>query len=388
MVKGCVYALLLFAALIAGYIYWLEQTLDWPESWIAGGIAGFIVLCCIGALMNARIAWRDWGRLAAARREEPLYDGRVVAACGTIHPVRESLVAPFSGAECVICEYELSTVRRDAKSKQDSSTVEYAGFLMTPCVVRTSRGEIKLLGFPVLEGISERPVSGPAAEQNAYNYLMHTEFEDRSGLKVVTVFGAFDEAFTDDDGLVQKNLRLSSLRPQELFPHARDEATDAGPSAPQAADDDWAEEEEEEFEDDELDDQAEKFAAENEAEPKLFPAGRTNSPKLTEKRIAAGEAVCVFGEYNELSRGLLPSSSLRPNRLFRGTLEKQEARARTSLMSNLMGGLIGLAVVHGAIFGGLALYRNSPEFKQKEEERKAQEAAAAAKWQAEAEPVE
>ena len=64
MVKGCVYALLLFVALVAGYIYWLEQTLDWPESWIAGGIAGFVVLCSLGALTNARIAWRDWGRVA------------------------------------------------------------------------------------------------------------------------------------------------------------------------------------------------------------------------------------------------------------------------------------------------------------------------------------
>lgn len=384
MVRGCFYALCLFVALLAGYISWMEQTLDWPASWIAGGIAGFIVLCCIGALMNARIAWRDWGRLAAARREEPLYDGRVTAACGTIHPVRESLMAPFSGAECVICEYEISTMRRDSQSKQNSSMVEYAGFLMTPCVIRTSRGEIKLLGFPVLEGISERTVTGAGAQQNAFSYLMHADFEDRSGLKSVTVFNAFDEAFTDDDGLVRKNLRMSKLRPQELFPHARDEEDHAASSQPVA--DDWDDEEE----NDELDDDEwnEDQAANNEQEPKLFPTPSTAAPKLTEKRIGIGEAVCVFGEYNELSRGLLPSSPLRPNRLFRGTLEAQEARARTSLWSNLIGGLIGLAVVHGAIFGGLALHRNSPEFQQKEEERKAQEAAAAAKWQAEAEPPE
>jgi hypothetical protein len=83
---------------------------------------------------------------------------------------------------------------------------------------------------------------------------------------------------------------------------------------------------------------------------------------MTEKRIEIGENVCVIGTYNEMQRGLLPRArGRRPNRLIRGTAEKVEQQSRKSLVSRLLGGLIGLIVVNAAVYGVMQAYLRFPE---------------------------
>src|SRR5436190_2593439 len=112
MLRGCLLSLLLFAALGYGYYYWLDQTFEPPGDIIGGLIAGFVVLCCIGALMNARTAWRTASQVSSARGDLQLVDGRLVTVSGTIHPLGEPLIAPFSATPCVICEYDLASQKR------------------------------------------------------------------------------------------------------------------------------------------------------------------------------------------------------------------------------------------------------------------------------------
>ena len=104
MMRGCVLALLLLASLVCGYFYWLNQIFEWPGNLIGASIAGLVVFFCFGALQTAWTSWRDAARLGDIDRQEPLEDGKVVAVSGTIHPIGESLRAPFSGEECVVCE--------------------------------------------------------------------------------------------------------------------------------------------------------------------------------------------------------------------------------------------------------------------------------------------
>jgi len=58
-----------------------------------------------------------------AERQEAM---RIVAISGTIHPIDKPLIAPFSGMECVLCEYELGRAA-DTSKGQSSAGSDFAG---------------------------------------------------------------------------------------------------------------------------------------------------------------------------------------------------------------------------------------------------------------------
>ena len=350
MLRGCLLSLAFLIALACGYYYWLDQTFEPPASIVAGGIVGFLVLCCLGALNNARIAWSDGSRAAAARHDLNLVDGRLTTVSGTIHPLGEPLLAPFSGTPCILCEYDLTSQKRlSAASDNENSGSDYAGFLMVPCVIRSAFGDVRMLGFPILESFNSSHATSYPDAARAREFLQSREFEDRSGLKMVSVLSAFGDIWSDDDGLVQKNMRLGNVSMEELFPPSLDEDLLKVIRWQQEHPEDFIDSEDEDDDDDEDSDYvAQGFT--------------TKIPKLVEKRVEIGEQVCAIGIYNEALRGLLPpKGSSSPNRLLRGTPEQIETLSRTKVFQNTIGGLIGLLVIHGAIWGVSQVYRNSPD---------------------------
>ena len=380
MLRGCLIALFLWLALSTGYWYWLDHAFEPPGSIIGGLVAGLIVAGCLGALINARTALRDWSLAAASRHGLPLADGRIVAVSGTIHPIDKPLIAPFSGQECVICEYDLGRRSRGSSEEERNTGADYAGFLMTPCVIRTRQGDVRLLGFPILEEVGASLCIGFDAAKNGYEFLKRTEFENRTGLKLVTILSAFDDVWSDEDGLVQKNMRLGNISPESLFPvellesliqreEARLQGTEfagAPPSAAERLSELEGEQDlpDDEFDDDEIDD--DDFDDDDFDDDDFQPGSSSGSsaviPKMTEKRIEIGESVCVIGTYNEMQRGLLPRArGRRPNRLIRGSAEKVEQQSRKSLFNRLLGGLIGLIVVNAAVYGVMQAYLHSPD---------------------------
>src|SRR4029079_16060833 len=104
--------------------------------------------------------------------------------------------------ECVLCEYDVAMRSRlsssDGEGKPGS---DFAGFLMNPCVVRGSAGDLRLLGFPNMVGFGEQLCTSAEAQQNARTFLVGTEFENMSGPKMMNVFSAIKSAWSDDDGL-------------------------------------------------------------------------------------------------------------------------------------------------------------------------------------------
>ncbi len=220
MLRGCVPALLLLAGLVCGYYYWLDQVFEPPGGIIGGGVAGLLVFLCVGGFWGSFLAWRDWSRLSAVRFQTDLLDGESVTVSGTIEPVGQPLLAPFSQTPCVVCEYDITSQQRMAAARaQDNSNSgsDYAGFLMVPCVIRTANGDVRLLGFPIVEGFEEEPCYSYTAARNAREFLRTTEFEDRTGLMVVSVLTVFGEVWADDDGFVQKNMRLGKVAMTDLF---------------------------------------------------------------------------------------------------------------------------------------------------------------------------
>jgi hypothetical protein len=351
MLRGCVLSLSFLAALAYGYYYWFDQVFEPPASIIAAIVVGFLVLCCLGALNNARTAWKDGSRVAAARFGAQLVDGRVATVAGTIHPVGEPLIAPFSRTPCVICEYDIASHDRASASDNGNSGSDYAGFLMAPSVIRTPLGEVRLLGFPITEGFYQVRCYSHNAALHAREFLQSNEFEDRSGLKIVSVLTAFGEIWSDDDGLVQKNMRLSKASLDKIIPTDLDEdlkRLDA-----------WRKEHPEAEEDDKDEENDDDQEVEQED---VGPTFITAIPSLFEKCVAVGEQVVAIGVYDEMQRGLRPpGAGGPPNRLLRGTADQIESRSRSSMIRLVLGGLIGLLVIHGAILGVMQIYLHSPD---------------------------
>jgi hypothetical protein len=359
MLRGCLLALGLYAVLAVAYFYWLSAVFEPPATYMGAGIAALLVWLCLGSLGNARTALRDWSLLTRSQHNPHPADGQLMALAGTIHPVRESLAAPFSRSECVICEYDLCDQARIANTdREESAGSDYAGFLMVPCVVRSGFGEVKILGYPILEGFTESVCTGASAARNALEFLQSNSFEDRTGLKMVTLLSVFGDVWTDDDGSVQKNLQLRQVDLRKLFPEDAQRSTatpnqwepEAQPvhavSTPHVGDD---EDDQESEYDDELDDDPDA-------------ASTAGIPKMTEKRVDVGEEVCVIGIYDEMKRGLLPPGRGRhPNRLLLGSIDAIARQLRGSILRNVIGSLVALVVIHAVIYGAMQIYLRSPE---------------------------
>ncbi|HET6406370.1 MAG TPA: hypothetical protein VFG14_00700, partial [Chthoniobacteraceae bacterium] len=342
----------MFAGLVVGYCYWMDQTLDRPTSLWAGGIGAFFVLCSIGAIFNGFRAWRDARRVAAAQYEDlRLEEGRVITVCGTIHPIGEPLLAPFTHTPCIACEYDFTSPQKLSSVKdQSNSGSDYAGFLMNPCVIRTQFRDVKLLGFPLMEGFSEQRTYMYTAAGNAREFLQSSEFDDRTGLKLVSVLSVFGDVWSDDDGMVRKNIKIGKVTVDEIFTPDLMAAIAAEQAEGLEAPEGTAEDEDEE----ELDDEDEDFEADYD--------DRAPLPKMVEKRVGIGEEVCAIGVYDEVRGGLVPHSrGGQPNRLIRGDAETIVRKSRSSSWTNLIGGTITLALVHAALFGLSYLYVRAPE---------------------------
>lgn len=330
MLKGCGLSLLMLAALAGGYMYAFDQVFQRPEGLIFGAISGLITFFCIGALTNAWTAWSDWSLISKADFGLQLNDGCKVAVAGRIRAEGEPMKAPISGKECVICEYDICKPEGEFSDREDDDTAaDFAGFLMSPCKIQTSWGDVRLLGFPMVDDVIADNCINSSEVAAAREFLLNTEFEDRSGVKVVSILSVFSDVWSDDDGRVERHMRLTSTPIDNIIPPNTEETADAYRDAIGT---------DEEF--DNLD------------EHSLDEGGRLFNvlPKLVEKRIEPGEEVVVFGIYSEVRRGLMPpKGSTTVNRLKRGTAEEVAAELKSSVLANVIGGLLVLAILHGVI---------------------------------------
>lgn len=368
MLRGCLLSLLLLGGLVAGYYYWFSQQFDAPGSWIGAGVAGVATFFCIGALLNARTAMRDLSLIHAAAHGMPPTDGRVVAACGTIEPLGEPVEAPFSGQKCVLCEYEIASERRGTSQSSDDqkNAKDFVGFLMNPCVIRGSAGDVRLLGFPDLASISESRLHDPLSAARAREFLATTVFEDKSGLKFLGVLSALADVWGDDDGLVSKHLRISKSSPDSLFPADLDERLARYAELPLPKEDTEEEDADDDLdENDELDDELGDELGDDAGLSATAPL-----PEMTEKRVNAGAAVCAIGVYQAALGGLAPRrGSGKLNRLLLGDADTITRQLRGTVFQSIVGGLLVLAIVNAAAWGIIQLNRHSTVEIQKRQNR-------------------
>ena len=206
--KGCILASVVLLGLFAGYFWLLHRRIELVPALILSGFGalGFVML--VSQLKAVLFGSGDSGALKRAEQGLPLEDGKEEAVWGPIEPLGATLEAPFSGRPCVAYEYDAKNPTTvDSRGRTNPSASEMAGFALAPSVIRSSRGDVHLLGFSLLDSFPEKEVAGPDALDRAVRYSESAEFTEMGITKLGAMFSALDSAMADDDGSVRQDMR-------------------------------------------------------------------------------------------------------------------------------------------------------------------------------------
>jgi hypothetical protein len=214
MKRGCLIGTVFFGAVAAGYYVLLTPYFEWPANAIVaffGALFGsMFVSGIVGVLRAQRDAWRM--RRAASQQPGALADGATVAISGTIRPLNAPLQAPFSGTPCVAYDYDIVHEGQRASSHGADETYEaydIAGIALTPSMIDTPHGGVRLLSFALLEEFPQHVYRTPETRERAAAYIASTTFKPLGVTKVFSALGAMSDAMTDDDGAVRQDWRMT-----------------------------------------------------------------------------------------------------------------------------------------------------------------------------------
>jgi hypothetical protein len=210
--SGCLYPLLGFLLIYALYVFLFLRLIPDP---VAPFFFGLFTAIGTGALVTGLLGLFRSRKLGAAIRRDgegaPKKDGRFEAAGGVIYPLQDVLISPFQGRSGVAYEYDVAAIGQD---KQTAGSDAW-GWALTPAVIRSGRGELRLLGFPDLERFDEAVV-GEGAWERIRSYFKNTVFETIKKADIKKGLGQLLERSVDDDGEARADIR----RGTDLDPEA------------------------------------------------------------------------------------------------------------------------------------------------------------------------
>jgi hypothetical protein len=200
--SGCLYPLLGFLLIYALYVFLFSRLIPDP---VAPFFFGLFTAIGTGALSTGLLGLFRSRKLGAAIRRDgegaSRKDGRFEAAGGAIHPIHEPLTSPFQGASCVAYEYDVAAFGKDNRTAGSDAW----GWALTPAVIRSAEGDLRLLGFPDLERFDEAVV-GEGARERIRTYFKKTVFETIEKADIKKGLGQLLERSVDDDGQVRSDI--------------------------------------------------------------------------------------------------------------------------------------------------------------------------------------
>jgi hypothetical protein len=215
--KSCSIAAVVLLGLFAGYVWLLWGKIEAVPAIILAGMGSFGLVMVVSQVKAVIFGSGDAGALKKAEEGLPLEDGKEEAVWGPIEPLGAPLEAPFSGRTCVAYEYDAkdpTTVDSEGDTRPAASAI--AGFALAPSVIRSSRGDVHLLGFSLLTEFPETTFEGPEAFERAMRHASSSEFTEMGITKIGAMFSLMDDAMTDDDGAVRKDMRTKGSSAAEL----------------------------------------------------------------------------------------------------------------------------------------------------------------------------
>lgn len=206
--KGCIIASVVMLGLFGGYLYLLWGKVEAVPAIILALFGAIGLVMVVSQLKAVLFGSGDKGALKRAEQGLPLQDGEKEAVWGPIEPLAELLTAPLSGRPCVAYEYDVKKPGPGGGDGPAASAI--AGFALCPSVIRSSRGDVHLCGFSMLDEFEEKVfVDDVAAEERARDYAARTEFAAMGISKLGSMLSQMDEAMADDDGSVRKDWKMS-----------------------------------------------------------------------------------------------------------------------------------------------------------------------------------
>ena len=213
MARGCLVGIVFLAALFGGYYYVLTPRVEWPGNAFLSGFGAVFTGIFISGVFGLFRAYRDGRRLrgASSNAVGTFKDGQMVAVAGVIRPLNAPLAAPFSGTPCVAYDYDIVHI---AHRSTDNGTETYeahdiSGLALTPSIIDTPTGGVRLLSFAMLEEFPRQLQNSPSARDRARAYVANTLFKPMGVTKVFSAFNALSEALTDEDGAVRMDWRMN-----------------------------------------------------------------------------------------------------------------------------------------------------------------------------------
>lgn len=294
--RGCTLTIVLFVALFIAYLAFFSRYFEWPGNLIAAGfgsVFGGVGLSSIGHFLYA---WRDVRAFGRAARGTPPAHGELAAVAGPIRPIGAPLTSPLRGETCVAYEYEV--VSRAPVKRGTTRPCDIAGFAMAAAAIRTAHGDVRLLGFPLLDAFAQEH-GGAGAAARAAKYVAATRFEESQGIDALKLVAEFDDALADADGVVRKDFRLT----QGAIPFEH----------------------------------------------------RT----LAERVVRIDQQVSAVGRYDAVQHALVPRGATL-NRLWPGTLAQVRSKVVGAARSQILTGLAFFTVTHAGL--GMAFYLSETRY--------------------------
>jgi hypothetical protein len=170
------------------------------------------LLIFVSSLWQVVVGNPDKGALERSEGRLPLLDGQKEAVSGTIEPVGSPLLAPFSGRQCVAYEYDVK--ERPAGSSQGPQESEMSGWALTPSVIKSDRGDVRLLGFGLLSDFKETEYQDDVlASERAAAFLRTASFEEMSIRKIGAMVSAMDAMLESDAASARRDWKRADGEP-------------------------------------------------------------------------------------------------------------------------------------------------------------------------------
>ena len=210
---GCLYPLLGFLLIYGGYVFLFGRLIPDP---VAPYFFALFTAIGAGAFITGLLGLFRSRKLGAAIRRDlegvSKKDGRFGAVGGIIQPGQAPLISPFQGQSCVAYEYDLARLGKDNRTAGSDAW----GWALAPSVIRTGRGDFRLLGFPDLERFDEAVV-GEGALERVRTYFRNTVFETINKADIKKGLSQLLERSVDDDGQARADIRRGTdLDPEDF----------------------------------------------------------------------------------------------------------------------------------------------------------------------------
>ena len=211
MKKNCLLVLVVWLLAGAANAWLLRESSAASEWWVPVGL-GFGTAVIYANLTSLCLAFKQWR--ASSRSPNEWSDGQLVGVSGRIQPLRTPLEGPFSGKRIVLAEYE---VKRSTTGDEGGAAIPFMGFVMTPCSVSTTRGPVRIVGFPLLVNFPSTKLDLTKAIPRAARFLRSCQFKEKPK-NPLTVLKEISMVLSDEDGEVAAHFSDSKYAASILTP--------------------------------------------------------------------------------------------------------------------------------------------------------------------------